>query len=71
MPNYTGGASVCPFYQRETPSSIICEGVGPCQHTSMKFCGERDKLRWQREYWLQFYEQEDLPSQGLASLLPQ
>ena len=51
----------------------------------MKFCGERDKLRWQREYCLQFsygkcplaggllhyYEQEDLPSQGLASLLPQ
>ena len=69
MPNYTGGASVCPFYQRETPSSIICEGVGPCQQEyCLQFSYGKCPLAGGL---LHYYEQEDLPSQGLASLLPQ
>lgn len=55
MPNYTGGVAVCPFYQRESGLSIICEGYSPEQQVSMKFNSSKEKLRWQREYCLRFY----------------
>ena len=55
MPNYTGGVSVCPFYQREANLSITCEGFSPEQEISMKFSSSKEKLKWQREYCLRFY----------------
>lgn len=55
MPNYSGGVAVCPFYQRESGRSIICEGYAPEQQVSMKFNSGKEKLRWQQEYCLRFY----------------
>mgnify|MGYP005760012999 CR=1 FL=1 len=55
MANYTGGMAVCPFYQRESRLSIICEGYCEEQQVGMKFRTEAEKRAWQREYCLRFY----------------
>lgn len=55
MANYTGGMAVCPFYQRESRLSIICEGYCEDQQVGMKFRTEEEKRAWQREYCLRFY----------------
>ena len=50
MPNYTGGMSICPFYQRESRLSIVCEGYCQEQQIGMKFRTEAEKLQWQQKY---------------------
>ena len=55
MPNYTGGMSICPFYQRESRLSIVCEGYCQEQQIGMKFRTEAEKLQWQQKYCLRFY----------------
>lgn len=55
MANYTGGMSVCPFYEREARLSIVCQGFSETQQLGMKFASEAEKLKWQREYCLRFY----------------
>ena len=55
MPNYTGGMSICPFYQRESRLSIVCEGYCEEQQIGMKFRTEEEKLQWQQKYCLRFY----------------
>lgn len=55
MPNYTGGMSICPFYQRESRLSIVCEGYCQEQQIGMKFRTEAEKIQWQQKYCLRFY----------------
>lgn len=46
MPNLSGGVwCVCPYYLRETPKSISCEGFAG-DACLVRFACTRDKVEW-------------------------
>lgn len=54
MPNYAGGASICPFYSHESDKSITCEGFSDTHKIALKFTSKQAKLNWLKDYCMTF-----------------
>jgi hypothetical protein len=55
MPHFNGGMAVCPFYERESRLSIVCEGDSESRNFGIKFRSEEDKCDWEKKYCLGFF----------------
>ena len=56
MSNSKGNANtICPFYIRETGSSLTCEGCMRGSMTTLRFGRAADKLAWQNRICMQYH----------------
>ena len=47
MPNYAGGSqAVCPYYLKEGPGYLCCEGFVPGMRVHCNFRGAEEKAAW-------------------------
>ena len=61
MANFTGSANaICPYYLRETPKSISCEGFTGLA-CLIRFASPRDRLLWAAGHCESFFYARSCP----------